>query len=175
MIIYTIGHSTRTLDELVEVLKAYGVDLLVDIRSVPKSRHVPQFNEDNLAKEMPKHGIGYKHLEKLGGLRHTTKESANLGWRNASFRGYADYMQTPEFADGIDELLQLANTKTVAIMCAEIVPWRCHRSLVGDALLVRNISVIDIFDTKKTEPEKLTSFAKVSDTTITYPPAESAT
>lgn len=169
MTIYTIGHSTRELAELTEILKHYGINLLVDVRSVPRSRHTPQFNEDNLTKEMPKQGIDYRHLASLGGLRHTSKDSINLGWHNASFRGYADYMQTSDFASGISELLELASAKTVAIMCAEAVPWRCHRSLIGDALLVRNIEVLDIFDAKKTQVEKLTSFAKVGGTKITYP------
>jgi uncharacterized protein (DUF488 family) len=170
MIIYTIGHSTRSLDELVSLLKHYKIEQLVDVRSVPRSRHTPQFNADNLAKELPKVGLSYTHLAKLGGLRHTTKDSPNAGWRNASFRGYADYMQTEDFAAGMDELLDLAKDKTCAIMCAEAVPWRCHRSMIGDALLVRNVEVIDIFDAKKTQAEKLTSFAQVKGTAITYPP-----
>jgi len=169
MTIYTIGHSTRDLAEFVEILKAYKIELLVDVRSVPRSRHTPQFNLDNLAAELPKSGIDYRHLEKLGGLRHTTKASTNLGWHNTSFRGYADYMQTPEFTSGLDELLALAKDKTVVIMCAEAVPWRCHRSLIGDALLVRGHEVIDIFDEHKTQPEKLTDFARVEGLAITYP------
>ena len=169
MTIYTLGHSTRELTEFVAILHAYKIDLLVDVRSVPRSRHTPQFNLDSLATELSKSGIGYLHLEKLGGLRHTTKSSTNLGWHNTSFRGYADYMQTPEFTAGIDELVGLAADKTVAIMCAEAVPWRCHRSLIGDALLVRGHEVIDIFDEHKTQSEKLTDFARVEGLTITYP------
>lgn len=169
MTIYTIGHSTRELSEFVKILKHYDIGLLVDVRSVPRSRHTPQFNLDNLATELPKSGIAYLHLEKLGGLRHSRKDSTNQGWRNTSFRGYADYMQTAEFAAGIDELIGLAADKTVAIMCAEAVPWRCHRSLIGDALLVRGHEVIDIFDEHKTQPEKLTDFAHVEGLTITYP------
>lgn len=169
MTLYTIGHSTRELAEFVDILKAYKIELLVDVRSVPKSRHTPQFNKDNLSKVLPSNGLTYRHLEKLGGLRHTTKDSVNLGWHNTSFRGYADYMQTDEFAAGLEELLKLAESKTVAIMCAEAVPWRCHRSLIGDALIVRGHTVIDIFDKDKTQEEKLTSFAKVTDGIITYP------
>ncbi len=167
--IYTIGHSTRELDEFIGILQSYGIDFLADVRTVPRSRRVPHFNTDTLPHELEKAGIGYAHLEKLGGLRKTTAASPNKAWRNASFRGYADYMQTPEFAEGIAELLALAQERTVAIMCAEAVPWRCHRSLVGDALLVRGITVIDIFDARKSQPEKITSFAEVSGTTITYP------
>lgn len=170
MTIYTIGHSTRQLDELIDILKRYQINELIDVRSMPRSRHTPQFNGDNLAKELPKINIGYQHLVALGGLRHTTNDSLNKGWRNTSFRGYADYMQTNDFAKGIDRLLEVATNKTVAIMCAEAVPWRCHRSLIGDALLVREIKVIDIFDANKSQTEKLTSFAKVRGQTITYPP-----
>lgn len=169
MIIYTIGHSTREFAEFVKVLQAYKITQLVDVRSVPRSRHTPQFNEDHLAKVLPENNIEYVHLGALGGLRHTTKDSINLGWHNESFRGYADYMQTPEFAAGIDELLKLAANKTTAIMCAEAVPWRCHRSLIGDALLVRKIQVIDIFDEHKSQIEELTAFAKVDNQAITYP------
>lgn len=169
MVIYTIGHSTRELAEFVEVLQTYKITQLVDVRSVPRSRHTPQFNEDNLTKVLPQEGIAYIHLAALGGLRHTTKDSINLGWRNASFRGYADYMQTPEFAAGIDELLRLAANKTTVIMCAEAVPWRCHRSLIGDALLVRGHEVLDIFDEKTCKPETLTSFAHVTGLSLTYP------
>lgn len=172
MRIYTIGHSTRNLEEFVAILGKYGITQLVDVRTVPRSRHVPQFNEDNLAEELPKFGINYKHLSKLGGLRHAKKDSINQGWHNASFRGYADYMQTDEFLAGVDELLELTGHKTTAIMCAEAVPWRCHRSMIGDALLVRGIEVIDIFDEDKVQPEKLTSFAKVDGLKISYPASQ---
>ncbi|MGH7195637.1 MAG: DUF488 family protein [Candidatus Saccharimonadales bacterium] len=169
MTIYTIGHSTLELDDFARVLGRYKIDLLADVRSVPRSRHVPQFNEDNLAKELPRCNIDYQHLAKLGGLRHALKDSPNLGWRNKSFRGYADYMQTEDFTNGIEELLILAENHRVAIMCAEAVPWRCHRSLIGDALLIRNIEVFDIFSANKTQPEKLTSFAQTNGLKITYP------
>lgn len=167
--IYTIGHSTRELPEFIDILKAYKIDLLVDVRSIPRSRHTPQFNEDALKDKLPRQSINYLHLSSLGGLRHPSKESVNSGWRNASFRGYADYMQTDEFAKGIEKLLELASqNKAVSVMCAEAVPWRCHRSLIGDALLARNIKVVDIFDSHKSQTEKLTSFAKVNGTSITY-------
>jgi len=174
MIVYTIGHSTRTEEELISTLQAFDVTLLVDVRTVPRSRHTPQFNEDHLSLVLPEHGIGYRHLAALGGLRHTTKESINTGWRNTSFRGYADYMQTPEFTAGVEELLAEAAGRTTAIMCAEAVPWRCHRSMVGDALLVRGVEVRDIFSESNWRPEKLTSFAVVDGTKITYPPVEAA-
>jgi uncharacterized protein (DUF488 family) len=171
--VYTVGHSTRPLDEFVALLRAYGITALVDIRTVPKSRHNPQFNRDALTESLPARGIGYRHLPALGGLRHTRKESPNGGWRNTSFRGYADHMGTAEFAAGLDELLRVATEETTAIMCAEAVPWRCHRSLVGDALIVRGVDVIDIFDERKATPERLTDFAVVDGLTITYPaPAE---
>lgn len=143
--------------------------MLLDVRTVPRSRHAPQFNEDTLTQELPKREIAYRHLQNLGGLRHAAKDSINTGWHNASFRGYADYMQTDQFTSGIDELLRYAKDHTVAIMCAEAVPWRCHRSMVGDALIVRGYEVIDIFDEKKSQVEKLTAFAEVDGERITYP------
>lgn len=169
MHVYTIGHSTRSLDGLVAALRSFEVAELVDVRTVPRSRHTPQFNADSLRLELPERGIGYRHLAALGGLRHGRKDSVNTGWRNASFRGYADYMQTPEFAAGVDELLSIAEHATTAIMCAEAVPWRCHRSMVGDALLVRGVEVDDIFDAGSARPERLTAFARVDGTRITYP------
>jgi uncharacterized protein (DUF488 family) len=167
--IYTIGHSTRKFNELVEILKKYEVRQLVDVRTVPKSRFVPQFNRDSLKEDLTVQNISYTHLEKLGGLRSTNKPSVNQGWHNKSFRGYADYMQTNEFNEGLKQLESLAKEKTTAIMCAEAVPWRCHRSMIGDALLVRDWHVIDIFDEQKTQDEKLTSFALVEGRKITYP------
>lgn len=167
--VYTVGHSTRPLDEFVALLRAYGIAALVDIRTVPKSRHNPQFNRDALSESLPARGLDYRHLPALGGLRHTRKDSPNGGWRNASFRGYADHMGTAEFAAGLDELLGVAADATTAIMCAEAVPWRCHRSLVGDALIVRGVEVIDIFDERKATPERLTDFAVVDGLAITYP------
>lgn len=172
MTIYTIGHSTHSLDEFIKILQAYKISLLVDVRSVPRSRHTPQFNRDSLPAALKPYKIGYQHLAKLGGLRHSRKDSPNTGWHNTSFRGYADYMQTVEFEEGLHELIDLADGQTVAIMCAEAVPWRCHRSMIGDALLIHEIEVIDIFDAKKSQAEKLTSFAHVKDATISYPPED---
>ena len=167
--IHTIGHSTQTFEDFVRILKAYEIDALVDIRTVPKSRRHPQFHRDNLEASLPDHGITYHHIAALGGLRHASKESPNTGWRNASFRGYADHMATPEFAAGLDQLLAIADDHATAIMCAEAVPWRCHRSLVGDALLVRGVDVVDIYDERKAQPERLTSFAVVDGQGLTYP------
>ncbi len=167
--VWTIGHSTHPIEEFIEILLEYEVNLLVDVRTIPRSRHNPQFNKDELPGSLAAFKIGYEHLENLGGLRHTAKDSVNLGWRNTSFRGYADYMQTPEFAAAVDELIAQAKKKRIAIMCAEAVPWRCHRSLIGDALLVRGVDVIDIFSDEDAKPHTLTRFAKVDGTTITYP------
>ena len=167
--IFTIGHSTHPIEEFIALLKNYGIEQLVDVRTVPKSRHVPQFNSDALEASLREAGIGYVHLKALGGLRHAKKDSMNTGWRNASFRGYADYMETEEFAKGIDRLIVLAKAKRTVIMCAEAVPWRCHRSLVGDALLVRGIAVEDIMSATSVRPHKLTEFAKVNGHRITYP------
>src|SRR5271163_3090210 len=159
--IWTIGHSTHVLDEFVDMLKAHGIAQLVDVRTIPKSRRVPQFNAESLAAALPKLGVEYVHLKTLGGLRHAKKDSVNTGWRNASFRGYADYMGTDEFRQGIDRLLELARAKRTAIMCAEAVPWRCHRSLIGDALLVRGVHVEDILSKAQRKPHVFTSYARI--------------
>lgn len=168
-LIYTIGHSTHPIDEFIGILKAYEIEEVVDVRTIPKSRHNPQFNEEELRAELRKHDIGYVRIEGLGGLRHTSKASVNTAWRNASFRGYADYIQTPEFAKAIGDLIDLSKTKQIVIMCAEAVPWRCHRSLIGDALLVRHIDVVDILSEKSSKPHKMTPWAKVDGERITYP------
>jgi uncharacterized protein (DUF488 family) len=168
--VFTIGHSTHPLSELVQMLAAHGVTTLADVRTIAKSRHNPQYMEDALAVSMPANGIRYVRLEELGGLRRTTKETVNGGWRNASFRGYADYMQTPEFVAGIDHLLDIAREQPTAIMCAEAVPWRCHRSLIGDALLVRGVQVLDIMTATSAKPHTMTRFAHVDGSQITYPP-----
>jgi uncharacterized protein (DUF488 family) len=167
--IFTIGHSTRPLNEFIELLRANGVKRVIDIRTIPRSRHNPQFNRDTLGPALRKSGIAYVHLKKLGGLRHAKQDSANLGWHNASFRGFADYMETPEFAAGLARAIKLAEAKPSALMCAEAVPWRCHRSLVADALVVRDIQVLDIVGTSPPKPHKLTPFARVRGVHITYP------
>jgi uncharacterized protein (DUF488 family) len=168
--IFTIGHSTHPIEEFISILKAFNIETLVDIRTVPRSRHNPQFSQEALAQALEASGIRYRYMKDLGGLRHTKKDSPNGGWRNASFRGYADYMQTAEFRHAVKELMTLGITSCTAIMCAEAVPWRCHRSLVGDALLVRGIAVEDIMSEHKSSPHKLTKFAEVKGEQILYPP-----
>ncbi len=171
-LVLTIGHSTRELQAFIDLLTENGVTCLVDVRTVPRSRTNPQFNRDTLPDALRTAGIDYLHLPGLGGLRRARPDSPNMGWRNASFRGYADYMGTPEFAENLERLLSLAARERVVLMCAEAVPWRCHRSLIGDALLVRGIPVEDIMGTGRTQPHALTSWAVVNGTEITYPPAE---
>ena len=166
--IYTIGHSTRTIEQFIELLKAHDIEELVDVRTIPKSRHNPQFCAEELAASLQRAGIAYKHLARLGGLRHASKDSVNLGWQNISFRGFADYMATSEFQAGLDELKALAEKKTVAIMCAEAVPWRCHRSLIADALTIQGWQVLHIQSRKTASPHELTSFLKVRDGKIIY-------
>ena len=170
--VLTIGHSTRSIESFIEMLRAHGVKRLVDVRTIPRSRTNPQFNRESLPKALAEAGIGYTHAAELGGLRHTRKDSQNTGWRNASFRGYADYMQTPEFEAAIQSLIEAAKLEQVTIMCAEAVPWRCHRSLIGDALTVRGIAVEDIMSSTRTQPHELTSFAKVKGTQVTYPASD---
>lgn len=168
--IYTLGHSTLSSGDFLELLRHYGIDCLVDVRTIPRSLHNPQFSKEKLSPFLRVRRIKYLHLKELGGLRrHVKGEEANAGWRNASFRGYADYMQTAEFSAGVAKLVQLAQAKTTAIMCSEAVPWRCHRSLIGDAMLVRGFEVIDIFSTRSAKPHTLTPMAKVDGTRITYP------
>ena|SRR6266849_10429758 len=167
--IFTIGHSTRPIEEFLNLLQVNGVAQLVDIRTVPRSRTNPQFNRETLPESLKTAGIGYLHLPALGGLRHARPDSPNTGWRNASFRGYADYMQTPEFSAAIEELIELGAQTQIAIMCAEAVPWRCHRSLVADALTARGIPVEDIMSDTRRQPHKLTPFARFEGTHVWYP------
>jgi uncharacterized protein (DUF488 family) len=167
--VLTIGHSTRSIEEFIHLLQAHEVKLVVDVRTIPRSGFNPQFNKTSLGKSLKKAHIGYVHLPGLGGLRHTTQASVNTGWRNASFRGFADYMQTAPFQNGLDELIQLAKNNRIALMCAEAVPWRCHRSLIADALTVRHIAVEHIMSSTKRSPHHLTAFAKVRGKQITYP------
>ncbi len=167
--VYTIGHSTHPIEEFIEILHAYGIKKIVDIRTIPKSRHNPQFNSDVLKESLHKNHIGYVHMSGLGGLRHTTKESINTAWKNASFRGFADYMQTEEFAQSLEKLIHEASKEKVAIMCAEAVPWRCHRSLIGDALLAHKVHVSDIFSKTESKSHTLTPWAHVEGTQVTYP------
>jgi uncharacterized protein (DUF488 family) len=166
----TIGHSNRSIEEFIALLKQNAIDCVLDIRTVPKSRHNPQFGQDQLPGSLAAAGIGYRYLAGLGGLRRPRPDSPNGGWRNTSFRGYADYMQTEEFAQNVDTVVALAENTRCALMCAEAVPWRCHRSLVADALLVRGIPVEEIIGPQKPRPHKLTPFAKVDGGRISYPP-----
>ena len=168
-LIFTIGHSTRTLEDLVGLLQAYGLRFVVDVRSIPRSRRNPQFNQENLSVYLKESGIGYVWLKELGGLRYPKSDSQNKGWRNESFRAFADYMQTPEFEVGINELIKLAQDGPVAIMCAEALPWRCHRSLIADALLVRGIMVEHIMTLKTKIEHSMTKWAHVSGKHVTYP------
>ena len=170
--VLTIGHSTRPIEEFVELLRQHGVERLIDIRTIPRSRHNPQFNGDALARSLRGAHIEYAHLKELGGLRHPRPDSANLGWRNASFRGYADYMQTEEFEQAVRRLLQMCGEARCAVMCAEAVPWRCHRSLLADALVARGIAVEHILGASRRDEHQLTPFAQIANGKVTYPKVE---
>jgi uncharacterized protein (DUF488 family) len=167
----TIGHSNRSLADFLSLLDAHQVVLVADVRKMPASRSNPQFNRDTLAQALDADGIGYVHLPKLGGLRKRRADSPNTGWHNASFQGFADYMLTPEFGEGLGELLEQAEEKRPALMCAEAVPWRCHRSLIADALVVRGIAVEHILSASRSQPHTLRDWARVAGTRITYPAA----
>lgn len=171
--IFTVGHSTLPIEQFIGLLRIYGVEQLADVRTVPRSRHNPQFNAGDLAVSLDAAGIFYLSMPTLGGLRHPHRNSVNSGWRNKSFRGYADYMQTAAFQEAVDALVRVGQYKRTAIMCAESVPWRCHRSLIADALEVRRVSVIEILSETRWRVHKLTPFASVEGTSITYPAAQS--
>jgi uncharacterized protein (DUF488 family) len=167
--IFTVGHSTLPIERFLSLLHAYDIKTLADIRTLPRSRHNPQFNKDALSTALKRETIRYCALSALGGLRHARKDSPNTGWRNDSFRGYADYMQTKPFEEGIETLIEMSRAERTAVMCAEAVPWRCHRSLVADALSVRGIPVVEILSESSYRDHKLTPFALVEGTMITYP------
>jgi uncharacterized protein (DUF488 family) len=167
--ILTIGHSTRSIEEFIELMQENGVRRLFDVRTVPRSRHNPQFNGDSLPATLAQEDIRYAHLPGLGGLRHARADSPNRGWHNDSFRGFADYMQTAEFAENIENLIEFSKRERVAVMCAEAVPWRCHRSLIADALLVRGVRVVHILGKAKLVIHELTPFARIDGVTVTYP------
>jgi len=167
--VLTVGHSNRPIEEFLALLKAHGVELLVDVRTVPRSRHNPQFNRETLPASLALAGIRYEHMPGLGGLRRPRKDSPNTGWKNLSFRGYADYMQTEEFAGNLRALEERDRSSRTAIMCAESVPWRCHRSLIADALTVNGHAVAHIMSESKANPHRLTTFAAVRENRITYP------
>jgi uncharacterized protein (DUF488 family) len=172
--ILTLGHSTRPFDEFLALLAAHAVTRLVDVRTVPRSGHNPQYNQDTLAAALSAAGIGYAHVPGLGGFRKTHPGSPNGGWRNQSFRGYADYMQTPAFAGHLAALIEGSRRDRLALMCAEAVPWRCHRSLIADALVVHGVRALEIASPTRLQDHKLTKFAKVEGTAITYPPEQTA-
>jgi uncharacterized protein (DUF488 family) len=167
--IFTIGHSTRSLDEFVELLRAHGVRGIVDVRSIPRSLHNPQFNSDTLRRSLERRHMSYKHIKELGGLRHARKDSQNCGWRNASFRGFADYMATAEFSEGLESLIKIADARETAMMCAEALPWRCHRSLIGDALTKKGWLVRDIMSRTVATRHLLTTFLKMRKGQLVYP------
>jgi uncharacterized protein (DUF488 family) len=172
--VVTIGHSTRTLEVFVLLLKTYDVRQVIDVRTVPRSRHNPQFNHDSLPINLKAADIGYLHMPGLGGLRRAHRDSINLGWRNASFRGFADYMRTPEFENHLNELVKLAQDKRIALMCAEALPWRCHRSLISDALEVREIKVAHILSATHLQPHRITPFARWDGKFLIYPAEETS-
>ncbi len=167
--LYTIGHSTRTLHEFMGLLNVYNITLLVDVRTVPRSRHNPQFNKETLRISLKPQGVRYIHMPEIGGLRHPKKDSVNLAWKNMGFRGYADYMQSKEFTDNLLKITALARENCLALMCAEALPWRCHRSLISDALAIRHVKVLHIISKDNTITHELTEFAHVEGNQITYP------
>ncbi|MCK9376458.1 MAG: DUF488 domain-containing protein [Syntrophobacterales bacterium] len=169
-LVLTIGHSTHPLSLFIQMLQAHAVTLVADVRTVPRSRHNPQFNRDTLARDLEAAAIAYLHLAGLGGWRSPRTDSPNQGWHNPAFRGYADYMLTPEFEVHLQSLIELSRQHQIALMCAEAVPWRCHRSLIADALLIRDFQIKHILSPTASQPHRLTPFARVEGTRLTYPP-----
>jgi uncharacterized protein (DUF488 family) len=167
--IFTVGHSTHALETFIDMLTAHGVTLIADVRIWPRSRRYPHFNGDVLAIALQSAGIDYVHLPGLGGRRKPQPDSINMAWKNDGFRGYADYMQTKQFEENLARLIELSHGQQAAVMCAEAVPWRCHRALIADALIVRGITVMDILSNTKSQEHKLTPFARVEGTQVTYP------
>ncbi len=170
--IWTIGHGTHPLDGFMAILQSFGIHLVVDVRTIPRSRHNPQFNKETLPDNLRPQGIGYRHWPGLGGLRKARPDSVNSGWRNASFRGFADYMQRDEFESSLKDLIETASQHVLVLMCAETLPWRCHRSLIADALLVRGIPVTHILKMGSSQEHRITSFARVRGMAVTYPEPE---
>lgn len=166
--IFAIGHSTHPIETFIALLKAHDIKMVIDIRTIPKSRHCPEYNKEELKKSLKKAKIGYRHMKELGGLRHASKDSVNTGWINASFRGFADYMQTPAFQTGLEKLEKIAQKKRCALMCAEGVPWRCHRSLIADALTLKKWKVFHIQSKKTAKPHKRTPFLHVKKGQLIY-------
>jgi uncharacterized protein (DUF488 family) len=167
--VYTIGHSTHPIATFLEMLKQHGAHCLADVRTIPRSRHNPQYDREELVRALAAAEIHYRHMPGLGGLRKPRRDSRNTGWRNASFRGYADYMQTREFQDALQTLMEVAAGEPTAVMCAEAVPWRCHRSLIADALLVRGCEVVEIESAVRSRPMALHAWARVDGTELSYP------
>jgi uncharacterized protein (DUF488 family) len=172
MPVWTIGHSNRSLAEFLGLLAAHGIQTVVDLRTIPRSRHNPQFNRETLPAALAGAGVEYVPLAALGGLRHPHPDSRNTGWRNLSFRGFADYMQTEAFAEALQNLIRIQDAARTAVMCAEAVPWRCHRSLIADALTAKGISVNHIMSATKASPHRLTPFARIDGGKVLYPPPE---
>ena len=173
--VLTIGHSTRTIGEFIRLLQSHDVGCVVDVRTVPRSRRNPQFNRETLPQSLQAAGIAYTHVAGLGGLRRPKLDSINTGWKNASFRGYADHMQTPEFAASLESLIELAQKQRVALMCAEAVPWRCHRSLIADALVAKGVPTEHIMSESRRDAHAIRSFARKTGTRLTYPPDDAQT
>ena len=173
-VVVTIGHSTRTMETFIHLLQVYDAKQVIDVRTVPRSRHNPQFNRDTLPDDLKAAGIGYLHIPGLGGLRRPKPDSINLGWRNASFRGFADYMRTPEFENHLNELATLAQVERIALMCAEALPWRCHRSLISAALEVKGIKVAHILSAAHLQPHRITPFARLDGKYLIYPAEKTA-
>jgi uncharacterized protein (DUF488 family) len=171
-LVFTVGHSTRTIDEFVHLLKAHGIQRVIDVRSIPRSRHNPQFSQDRLPAALERFHIHYSHMPGLGGRRRARTDSTNTGWRNVSFRGYADYMETPAFTHSLDRCIALAREERLVLMCAEAVPWRCHRSLIADAMLARGGEVRDITNAMSARSHSLTPWARIRGAHVTYPPAD---
>ena len=172
--IFTVGHSTLPIEKFIALLKTYDIEQLADIRTLPRSRYNPQFNDTSLEKSLPAAAIAYVPMKELGGMRKPRKDTPNSGWRHEGFQGYADYMETQEFQAALVRLIMLGKMRRTAIMCAEGVPWRCHRSLVADALAVRDVPVAEILSEKECRAHQLTSFARVNGTHITYPPEQAS-
>jgi uncharacterized protein (DUF488 family) len=169
VIVYTVGHSTRSIEDFIALLHAHRIVQLADVRTVPKSRRHPHFAQEALSRSLPAAGIAYRHFPGLGGLRKPSPHSANSGWRHPSFRGYADHMQTPAFAASLTELIEWANVAATAVMCAEALWWQCHRQLIADALVARGIEVRHITSPKAAVTHTLTQFARLDGERVTYP------
>lgn len=171
LVIFTIGHSTRTVEAFLRLLKAHGVQRVIDVRRIPRSLHNPQFDRGRLSTTLHRAGMHYRHIPGLGGLRRPRPDSTNMGWRNTSFRGYADYMQTPAFETSLSRCIELAKREQVVLMCAEALPWRCHRSLIADALVARGIEASEIVSGVRARPHSMTPWARVTGARVTYPAA----